>query len=33
MRGADGRLDPAAAERLLAAAGAHAAYLTDALAW
>jgi HAD superfamily hydrolase (TIGR01459 family) len=33
MRGADGRLDPAAAERLLAAAGARAAYLTDALAW
>ncbi len=33
MRGADGRLDPAAAERLLAAAGAHAAYLADALAW
>ena len=33
MRGADGRLDPAAAERLLAAAGAHAAYLTEALAW
>jgi len=33
MRGADGRLDPAAAERLLGAAGAHAAYLADALAW
>jgi HAD superfamily hydrolase (TIGR01459 family) len=33
MRGAGGRLDPAAAERLLAAAGAHAAYLTEALAW
>jgi HAD superfamily hydrolase (TIGR01459 family) len=33
MRGTDGRLDPAAAERLLAAAGAHAAYLTDALSW
>jgi HAD superfamily hydrolase (TIGR01459 family) len=33
MRGEDGRLDPAAAERLLATAGAHAAYLTDALAW
>jgi ribonucleotide monophosphatase NagD (HAD superfamily) len=33
MRGADGRPDPAAAERLLAAAGAHADYLTDALAW
>jgi HAD superfamily hydrolase (TIGR01459 family) len=33
MRRADGRLDPDAAERLLGAAGAHAAYLTDALAW
>jgi HAD superfamily hydrolase (TIGR01459 family) len=33
MRGADGRLDPTAAERLLAAAGAEAAYLTEALAW
>jgi ribonucleotide monophosphatase NagD (HAD superfamily) len=33
MRGADGRLDPDAAERLLGAAGARAAYLTDALAW
>lgn len=33
MRGADGRLDLAAAERLLAGAGAHAAYLTAALAW
>ena len=33
MRGTDGRADPDAAERLLAAAGAHAAYLTDALAW
>jgi HAD superfamily hydrolase (TIGR01459 family) len=33
MRGADGRLDPAAAERLLGAAGAHAAYLAEALAW
>ena len=33
MRGADGRLDPAAAARLLAAGGARAAYLTDALAW
>jgi len=33
MRGSDGRLDPAAAGRLLAAAGARAAYLTDALAW
>jgi HAD superfamily hydrolase (TIGR01459 family) len=33
MRREDGRLDPAAAERLLAAAGARAAYLTEALAW
>ena len=33
MRGADGRLDPAAAERLLAAAGAHATYLAEALGW
>jgi HAD superfamily hydrolase (TIGR01459 family) len=33
MRGTDGRLDAAAAERLLAAAGAEAAYLTEALAW
>ena len=33
MRGADGRAEPVRAERLLAAAGAHAAYLTDALAW
>jgi ribonucleotide monophosphatase NagD (HAD superfamily) len=33
MRRPDGGLDPAAAERLLAAAGAHAAYLADALAW
>ena len=33
MRDAGGRLDAAAAERLLAAAGAHAAYLADALAW
>jgi ribonucleotide monophosphatase NagD (HAD superfamily) len=33
MRDADGRLDPAAAERLLAAAGAQATYLADDLAW
>jgi HAD superfamily hydrolase (TIGR01459 family) len=33
MRDASGRLDPAAAERLLAAGGAHAAYVTEALAW
>jgi HAD superfamily hydrolase (TIGR01459 family) len=33
MRGPGGRLDPAATERLLAAAGAHTAYLADALAW
>jgi len=31
-RGADGVLDPAAAQRLLAASGAHAAYAMDALA-
>jgi HAD superfamily hydrolase (TIGR01459 family) len=30
-RGADGRLDPSATERLLAASGAHAAYAMDAL--
>jgi len=33
MRDATGRLDAGAAERLLGAAGAHAAYLADALAW
>lgn len=33
MRDRDGRLDPAAAERLLGAAGAHATYLADDLAW
>jgi len=32
-RGPHGGLDPAAVERLLAAAGAHAAYAMDALAW
>jgi HAD superfamily hydrolase (TIGR01459 family) len=33
MRDAAGRLDPAAAERLLNATGAHATYLADDLAW
>ena len=32
-RGADGRPDPAMAARLLGAAGAHAAWLADTLAW